>query len=93
MPSVVWVRMCRWIGELARLALLDRGDHLVLLGRDELGAVAFAAVMAMGGIRRLCGLGLGKSPCHRGGPGDCAGPTAATGKQRREPSGTHEHSP
>jgi hypothetical protein len=50
------------IGELARLASLDRRDHFALLGRAELGTVAFAAVMAMGGIRRLCGLGLARAP-------------------------------
>jgi hypothetical protein len=145
------------IGESARLALFQRGDHFVLLGRTELdeglvegleaigiergeaaaveillvgigagesevdvvehagiararlarrarhqplgecrdrcriviveeGTVAFAAVMAMGGIRRLCGLGvlamLGKRPCHHGGPGDRAGPDGCTDQER-----------
>ena len=57
--------------------------------RAELGTVAFAAVMAMGGIRRLCGLGLGESPCHHGGPGDCAG---RDGCNRKATSGAIGHS-
>jgi hypothetical protein len=35
----------------------------------------------------LCGLGLGKRPCHHGGPGNCAVPTAAaTRKAPRDSS-------